>query len=159
MADMLTDSLRVISGLNEQGVEYVVIGGVAMNIHGLLHATQDLDLFVRATAENVAALKRALRGVWEDPNIEEISADDLCGEYPAVPYVPPTGELSLDILTRLGEFAGYGDHEAEVVTLEEVPVRVATPATLVWMEQGTVRPIDHADANRLRVAFDIPEDG
>ncbi len=27
---------------------------------------------------------------------------------------------------------------------------------LVWMKEGTVRPTDHADAARLRAAFDIP---
>ena len=100
MVDLLAQSLRVIASPNAAGVEYVVIGGVAMNVHGLVRATEDIDFFVRAEPNNVARLKEALRAVWNDPSIDEISASDLCGDYPAVRYGPPTGELYLDILTR-----------------------------------------------------------
>lgn len=40
--------------------------------------------------------------------IDETSTEDLPGGYyPAVRYYPPEGELFLDIMTRLGEFATY----------------------------------------------------
>lgn len=158
MEDLLAESLRIIASFNAEGVEYVIIGGVAMNLHGLLRATEDLDVFVRASAENVERLKRALRAVWDDPSIDEISADDLCGDYPAIRYGPPEGGLYLDILARLGDFARYTDLDAEVVSLDGVSVRVATPGTLVWMKQGTVRPIDQLDAARLRVAFGLDDE-
>lgn len=158
MADLLSDSLRVIESLNRAGVEYVVIGGVAMNVHGLVRATEDLDLFVRAAPDNIERMKRALRGVWADPAIDDITADDLCGDYPAVRYGPPVGALYLDILTRLGDFATYDDLEAVVVTVEGVAVRVASPRCLRWMKRGTVRTIDHADAEALRQAFDLADE-
>ena len=43
----------------------------------------------------------------EDPTIEEISTADLLGEYPAVRYYPPSGDLYFDIMTRLGTAASY----------------------------------------------------
>jgi hypothetical protein len=52
VADLLAQSLRVIDRLNARGVDYVVIGGVAMNVHGLVRGTEDLDLFLRPDAEN-----------------------------------------------------------------------------------------------------------
>jgi hypothetical protein len=36
-------ALRVIQSLNEARVDYVVVGGVAVNLHGLIRATEDLD--------------------------------------------------------------------------------------------------------------------
>ena len=147
--------LRVIAALNARGVAYILVGGGALNVHGLIRATEDLDLFVEPTVENVERLKTALRDVWDDPEIEQISADDLLGEYPAVRYGPPGSTLFLDILTRIGKFASYGDLEAEVVSLQGVPVRVATPRTLHWMKRATVRPLDHADAGALAAAFDF----
>lgn len=58
-----------------------------------VRATEDLDLFIRATAANVERLKRGFRLVHDnDPNIDDISADDLLGEYPAVRYCPPSGD-------------------------------------------------------------------
>lgn len=156
MKDELLDrALEVIARCNEEGVEYVVIGGVALNLHGLVRATEDLDIFVRPEASNIASLRRALKRVWDDPEIELITAEDLCGEYPAVRYGPPDGSLPLDILTRIGELVSYEDLDCEQIEIEGVRVRVVTPMTLLRMKAGTVRPQDHADARALCRAFDL----
>ena len=158
MVDLLDQSLRIIASLNEAAVDYAVVGGVAMNLHGFIRATEALDLFVRAEADNVERLKAALRAVWDDPSIDEITAIDLCGDYPAVRYGPPSGELYLDILTRLGDFARFDDLEVETVEIAGVQIRVASPKTLIRMKRGTVRAIDRADAEVLRQAFDLAEE-
>ena len=157
--DSLDAVLRVIASLNDAGVDYVVVGGVALNFHGLIRATEDLDLFVRPDPANIERLRQALKAVWNDPDIEQITAEDLCGEYPAVRYGPPEGTLYLDILTRLGEATQFSDLESEEKQIEGVRVRVATPATLYAMKKDTVRPIDRADARALRVAFDLDDEG
>ena len=53
--------LRVLRAFEREGLEYVLIGAAAMGFHGLVRATEDLDLFIRATADNVERLKRAIR--------------------------------------------------------------------------------------------------
>ncbi len=156
--DALDDALRVIASLNEARVDYVIVGGVALNVHGLVRATEDLDVFVRPEPENIERLRSALRAVWADPEIDKITADDLCGDYPAVRYGPPQGTLYLDILTRLGEATIFSDLEAEEKEIEGVRIRVATPKTLYRMKRNTVRPIDYSDAQALRAAFDLGEE-
>jgi len=151
--DALDDALRVIASLNREAVDYVVVGGVALNVHGLVRATEDLDVFVRPEGENISRLRKALRSVWDDPEIDQITADDLCGPYPAIRYGPPEGAFYLDILTRLGSATSFADLESEEKEIQGVRVRVATPRTLYRMKKGTVRPIDHADAHALRAAF------
>lgn len=150
-------ALRVIQSLNEARVDYVVIGGVAVNLHGLIRATEDLDVFVRPDSDNVERLRTALKSVWADPSIDEITAEDLCGDYPAVRYGPPEGDFYLDILTRLGDATSFDDLEVEVKDVDGLLVRVATPRTLYRMKRNTVRPIDRADADALRVAFHLDE--
>ncbi len=156
--DALDDVLRVISSLNEAGVDYVVVGGVALNIHGLVRATEALDLFVRPDPENIERLRLALKAVWADSEIDKITADDLCGDYPVVRYGPPHGELYLDILTRIGEATLYSDLQVEEKIIEGVLVRVASPRTLYRMKRDTVRPIDKADAMALRSILNLGED-
>ncbi len=39
--------------LNQHSVEYLLIGGYAVNLHGYVRATGDMDIFVRLTPENV----------------------------------------------------------------------------------------------------------
>ena len=73
--------IRVLRAFEEHGLEYVLIGAAAMGFHGIVRATEDLDIVIRATAENVERLKRAFRQVYsDDPNVDQISADDLLGE-------------------------------------------------------------------------------
>ena len=123
-------------------------------IHGLVRATEDLDLFIRATRENIEKLRSALRAAYEaDPNINEISSDDLLGEYPAVRYVPPTGDLYFDVMTRLDEVASFETIDAEVQEVDGTQIRVATPAALYRMKKGTVGAQDHVDAAALRERF------
>ncbi len=142
----------VFRALDEQQVAYAVFGAIALGLHGLARSTADLDLFIQPDRENVDRLKRALRSVIDDPNIDEISADDLCGDYPAVRYVPPEG-FGFDILTRLGEAFRFEDLEVEEKTYGDVPVRVITPKTLWRMKKDTVRPADRIDAAALADRF------
>ena len=152
--------IRVLRAFEAWGLEYVLIGAAAMGFHGLVRATEDLDIVIRATPENVERLRAALREAYEgDPHIEEISADDLLGEYPAVRYYPPTGDLYLDVLTRLGEAARFEDVDAETREIEGTRVRVATPAALYRLKRATLRAIDHQDAAALRDRFHLKDDG
>lgn len=149
---------QVLAAFEREGVEYVIFGGVALNLQGLARATEDLDVFVRPEAGNIARLRAALQSVFDDPEIEAITADDLLGGYPAVQYVPPEGTFHVDILTRLGEAYAFDDLEAERVDFDGVEVSVVTPAMLYRMKKATVRPRDRADADRLRERYRF-EDG
>jgi len=148
--------LEVVEAFERQGVDYILVGGVAVNLHGLARMTEDIDFFVRPDGENVERLKRALRSLWNDAEIDAIRASDF-DSYPNLRYGPPDEDLVIDVITRLGARFGYEDLEAETLTVEGVRVRVATPATLVRMKSGTVRPIDQADAAALRKMFRLEE--
>lgn len=150
--------LAVIEAMNREGVEYITFGAVALNAHGIIRATEDADFFIAPTIDNVERLKRALRSVWDDPSIDEISADDLLGDYPAVRYGPPDDDISFDFLTRLGEAFSYSTVDVEMSEIEGIPIRVVTPQQLYRMKRDTVRYKDKIDAEALRRRFSITED-
>ncbi|MBA2663154.1 MAG: nucleotidyl transferase AbiEii/AbiGii toxin family protein [Bradymonadaceae bacterium] len=156
--DFIAELLKLIASLNDHQVDYILIGGAALNVHGLIRATEDVDIFVAPIEANIERLKAALRGVWDDPCIDEIMASDLCGDYPVIRYGPPHGTLYVDILTRIGELATYDDLAWESIRVRDVDIRVATPQTLFKLKRGTVRAIDRADAQRLALSFDINEE-
>jgi hypothetical protein len=150
--------LQVLEALEREGVRYAVFGAVAVNIHGLPRFTEDLDIFVAPDRENIESLKQALRSVFADPHIEEISATDLLGEYPAIQYVPPEGAFYIDILTRLGEAFRYDDLETLRMPFGGLVVTVVSPGTLYRMKKDTVRPKDRMDAEALRHKFNLGGD-
>lgn len=149
---------RVLRAFEAVGLEYVLIGATAMGFHGIVRATEDVDVVIRATAENVERLRTALRMVYDDPQIDEISTADLLGDYPAVRYYPPTGDLYFDVVTRLGEVVSFDTVEAQTKDTDGITVSVATPAALYRMKKGTVRPRDHQDAAVLKARFELEDD-
>lgn len=149
----------MLRAFQASGLEYVLIGAVAMGVHGLVRATEDVDLFIRASAENIGRLRDALRQVYgDDPHIEEITAADLLGEYPAVRYYPPSGDLYFDVMTRLGDTASYDSVAAQTKDVDGIPVRVATPLALYRLKHATVRAKDRQDAAALRERFQLEAD-
>jgi hypothetical protein len=149
---------RIVVALGRASVRYKVIGAVALNAHGVARGTQDLDLFVAPDEDNVAALRVALKSVFDgDASLDELTASDLAGEYPAIQYVSPDGSFSIDILARLGDAFAYEGLEAMTTTWMGVPMTVVTPRQLFLMKRDTLRPQDQADAARLRRRFGFEE--
>ncbi|HET8985760.1 MAG TPA: nucleotidyl transferase AbiEii/AbiGii toxin family protein [Trueperaceae bacterium] len=146
----LDATLRFLKALQDEGVRYALVGGLAMIVHGRVRATRDVDIFVEVGESNVQNLRRALRSLFDDPSIEEITAVDLAGDYPAIRYVSPDGSLVLDIIARLGEAFDFANIEAQDAELEKAAVRVATAETLLRMKRDPVRDIDRLDAAWLR---------
>lgn len=146
----------LFTALRDEAVEYVLVGALALDVLGIGRLTADVDLFVRPTADNIDRLRRALRHVWQDPSIDEITAEDLDGEYPAMQYVAPDG-TPIDLLSRLGDAFAFADLASTVHRYGDVDVRVATPDTLYRMKRDTVRLRDKADAQALKEKFSLKD--
>ena len=147
--------LRVLRAFESAGLEYVMIGAAAMGLHGVVRATEDVDIIIRATPENVERLRTAFNETYADPQVADIRTDELLGEYPAVRYYPPTGDLYFDVMVRLGEAADFETIESEARVIEGIRVTVATPKALYDLKRGTVRPLDRQDAAVLRERFGL----
>lgn len=145
--EFFEDFLDVLKAFHEEKLEYILIGGFAVIIHGMPRVTQDLDIFVKMVPENIKKLRRALKKIFEDSSIDEITLSDL-NEYSVIRYGSPNG-FYIDILGRLGEAAVYEDLEYELITLKGTEVRIATMETLYWLKKDTIRPEDRRDASFL----------
>jgi hypothetical protein len=151
------DMLTILRALGREGVAYKLVGGMAMAVHGLARATEDIDLFVEPSDENIARLRRALWSLYDDPAIAELVAEEFRGEYPAVQYIPPGAAYHLDLLARLGDAFDFDGVEAEQKLAGGVMVTVATPRMLHEMKRDTVRVQDRADAARIALAFGLED--
>lgn len=63
----------MIAGLTQGGVRFVVIGGIAAQIHGSIHITNDLDICYEPAPDNIERLARLLAG-WR-PTLRGAPAD------------------------------------------------------------------------------------
>jgi predicted nucleotidyltransferase len=156
------DPLPLLRFLHEQQVEHVVIGGFAVNAHGFIRVTKDLDIVPNARIENLQRLAVALRDLdatvleTEDFRSEELPIDPLRAEDLA-----QGGNVCLT--TRLGRLdvmqwiSGidvdelYAELEPKALTgdLDGVTVRVCGLEHLRTMKRAAGRPQDLEDLARL----------
>lgn len=149
--------VALLRAFHDEAVEYVLVGGAALNLLGLVRATVDVDFFVRPDAANVERVRRALRRVWNDPEIDGIVVEDLAGDYAVVRYGPPDETLVVDLIARVGEAFAFDDLRWSAIEVEGVPARVATPETLYRLKRDTARPIDRSDAAALKEKFGLED--
>src|SRR5437588_4712127 len=147
--------LALIEAMNQERVDYTLFGALALAAHGLVRATEDADFFINPSEENVERLKRALKSIWNDPNIEQIDAHELAGDYPAVAYWPAGEDFGIDFVARLGEAFAHDTVAGEESNLDGIPVHVATARCLYEMKRNTVRHKDRIDAEALKRKFDL----
>ncbi len=58
--DLPSDLIDLLSAFADEHVDYLLVGGQAVALHGVPRFTNDADLWLRDTTENLERAKRAL---------------------------------------------------------------------------------------------------
>lgn len=157
MNNQLKNFLRVLDALDKQKVQYILVGGVAVILHGIERLTRDIDIFVKMDDKNIQRLRKALLSIFEDESIEEITLEEL-KEFAVIRYGTPD-DFYIDIMARIGEVAVYEDLEYETIHYEGIKIKIATPETLYHLKKDSIRYKDKFDAAYLKDFIDIRQKG
>jgi hypothetical protein len=119
--------------LNSRDAEYIVVGGVAVNLHGHVRATKDLDILVPRDTENT---KRILDALGELPYgmARELDAETVNNR----PITIVGDDPRVDILKSAGSL-NYKNAKGGVVTItiQGVAVPYAQPVAKVDRSEST----------------------
>jgi hypothetical protein len=147
LAAMAMQEEPLIHLLTDHDVEFVLIGGLAMRVHGSAHITDDFDVCYRRTPENIARLAAAFAPMHPY----------LRGAPPGLPFRfdPPTIQAGLNFTldTDLGdvdvlaEVSGIGTYEQALAQSKEYtifgrPVQVLTLVGLIAAKKAAGRAKD-----------------
>ena len=148
---------RLLPTLVDAGVDFVVIGGVAVVLQAQPRFTKDLDICYSTQAVNLEALGSVLvslgarlRGIDEDlpfvPDARTLRATQI--------LTLETSQGGLDLLVDPVGCPPYAELRsgADVMAIGDVEVRVASVAHLLAMKTAAGRPQDLADIEALQVA-------
>jgi hypothetical protein len=150
----------LIAILARHRVDYVVIGGVATQVHGHRRTTMDLDLMPDSNPENVARLAAALVELEARPletGVEGAEISTADPERLAVAAIVPPLATRYGQLHILKEPKGARPFEqlreaALVVEIGGVEVAIASVDDLIRMKRATARPSDLDDIAALTEA-------
>lgn len=146
----LDDLKALIASLNRQQVDYLLIGGYALFVHGYHRATTDIDILVPATAESGAKVKAALMVLPDQAAKGLEPAWFTEGENIRV-----ADAFLVDImLNACGETYETLKSHAQTVDLEGIPVRTVSLEGLLRTKQ-TVRDKDVSDRHILERALKL----
>ena len=135
-----------IESLNSHGVEYVIVGAVALAHHGSPRYTGDLDILVRNSSENAHRLESALAGFGFAGL--GLKAADFVDSYRVIQLGVPPGRI--DVLTSITgvTFDGAWASRVEAV-LGETRVNFIGREALIINKRLTGRAQDKADLEAL----------
>ncbi len=154
----------ILNALVAHGVDFVVVGGLAVVFHGSTRVTQDLDICYSPESANLEVLGSALL---------ELEAK-LFGIDEDVPFVPDAKALErteiLTLTTKHGKLdllrapSGAPPYRklrqhAELVEAGGFAIRVASPEDLIAMKQSAGRTKDLADIEELEAIIDVRRRG
>ena len=149
------DLRSLLAALHEDGVDFVVIGGVAVGAHGFIRGTEDLDIVPDPDAENLGRLSHALSRLE--------STLPTVGERPFNPetdfgVIRQGGNVTamtafggLDVVQRAQGVPSYSQLAEDAVESEllGIPVRVCSLTRLREMKRAQNRTRDRLDLENL----------
>lgn len=143
---MNSDFKDLLRTLNEQNVEYLIVGGYAVIFHSEPRFTKDLDLWVKPDSENARRLMAAFRQF----GMPLIDIDEADFANPGTQYMMGIPPVALDFLTSIGSLS-FGDcwNRRVVDDIDKIPVNYVGREDLIESKKIADRDQDRIDVRKL----------
>ena len=141
---------KLLGLLADANVKFVLVGGLAVTLQGYVRFTEDVDMLIDSSRDNVRRLLAALKHYGEG-FARELSIDDFTDEEGAIRIVEEVEQCQLDLFTRMSGRT-YDDviQDADEFVLDGREIRFASKKSLISWKEHSVREKDRLDALALR---------
>lgn len=145
------DPVRICEILNDEGVEYIIVGGFAAVVHGSSLPTKDIDVLPSRSPDNLDRLARALKRMKAqiptsgDPVPAPIDGPFLANMPLMLNLVTELGELDLTFSPSgpLVGFEGWNEHAMAIEIAEGLTAKIAALDDIIDSKRAADRPRDH----------------
>lgn len=152
--------LDLFSTLSRHRVNYLLIGGLAVSLHGVERATMDIDITVATSPDNLAALLDAARELKLTPvlpvPVEVLTDIELLRRWHAERNLesfalraPGLAGVTVDILPFPPVDYDQMRMRAVMFEIGEVQIPVVSIPDLIALKRAVGRPIDLSDITHL----------
>lgn len=136
---------RVCSLLNAEGAKYLIVGGQAVILHGIVRNTEDVDILIEPSEENCKRVLAALSQL-QDGAAKELTPQDLQDNI----VVKIADEVEVDVSTRAWKVS-YDEAAPTACQIEIDNVRVPyLSIDALIASKETYREKDQLDLGHLR---------
>ncbi len=68
---------ELLQKLSEHNIEYLIVGGLAVNLYGVPRVTQDIDIIIAFEKSNLVRLRNVLKELGYVPRLPGVNPEDL----------------------------------------------------------------------------------
>jgi len=154
---------QIFQALNSAGVRYLVAGGLAVNAHGYLRFTKDVDLVLKLAPDNIRRAFVALGELGYRPNVP-VTGEQFADSEQRESWIRDKGMQVLQLwcdahrqtpidlfVTEPFPFDDEYDRALIKPLYGDIKVRFVSIPTLIRMKQVADREQDRIDIEHLRI--------
>lgn len=141
-----SDLIDLLTEFAAAGVEYLLVGGQAVALHGVPRFTKDADLWIRDDAENLRRVRRALTAFGAP--VEAMTALEQARELDVVWMGQPPARIDLMKNVPAGDFGAAWGRRARFA-VGAIEVNCVGRDDLIALKRASGRPQDLLDADHL----------
>ena len=154
--------LELFRALEKEKVRYLLVGGVAVNLHGAERMTMDVDLMLAMDGKNLERFRAAARSLRLKPAVLPVSLEQFCDPETVASWIkekrmlafqlrgPELEAPSVDILVKPVVPFQSAYRRRNRIRIEGIRISVAASEDLIALKSGTGRKIDESDILALR---------
>lgn len=137
--------VKVCVLLNQEHCEYLIAGGMALNLHGILRATKDIDLLIPKNQNNTKKILKALSalmfGIAKELDAAEVTAKPftIIGDIPRVDLLTVAHKIKFEDAIP----------NAQILKIGKIKIPYLSKEDLI-KSKSTGRLQDKADLERLK---------
>jgi hypothetical protein len=156
----------IATALRDARVRYLVAGGLAVNAHGYVRLTYDVDLVIQLDANNIRTAFGALAGLGYRPTVP-VKAEQFADEGQRARWIRDKGmqvlnfhsdrhrPVTVDVfVTEPFDFDSEYEAAMQGELAPGLTVRFVSISTLIAMKQLANRPRDLDDIEHLRMIME-----
>ena len=157
----MLDYLGIFKKFNEEGIRYLVVGGLAMNLLGVPRVTYDIDILIDLEDDNIETLMKLMK-VWGfkpkvPVNVMDFADRSKRDEWIATKNMKAFNLVNakwalseIDIIIDAPVAYPEARKRAKKISVQGVPIPVISIDDLIKMKQVAGREIDKADVQYLK---------
>jgi hypothetical protein len=138
---------KLLAGLARNGVDFAVVGGLAVILNGYPRLTLDADILVQNSRENLRKLLDYLK-TWGDGAAQELTVEEFNIDQGAIRI---SEEFDLDVFVIMrGKTLEDFRSNLRYFTSDDVKIAYLSPADLIYLKSDSWREKDQLDVSAMK---------
>ena len=159
---------EVFNAFYQEKVQYLIVGGLAVNLHDVPRITYDIDIIISTDRDNVLKLNRTLKNLGYVPRLH-VNPDNMADEKILKDWIENRNMKAFSfyhkkenhkvvdiVLVQPLDFTQAFQHRV-IKKVDDIEIYVASIDDMISMKKASNRPKDLSDMAMLKEAHKIME--